>query len=389
MVVEDTAQVLRLLTNMLGALGYRVSAWPDGEQALQAAARTPPDLFLLDINLPGLSGLEVCEKLKADERLGSLPVIFLSADDDTTEKVRALRAGGVDYITKPFHIEEVAARVQTHLQLRQFQRTLEEQNTQLERVVADRTRDLAQAYERLQSLDRLKRDFLDMISHEMRTPSNNIMGITPLLFGLCPASTERDELFGLYQQSSSRLLRLLDDADLLNSLEMPVRQSEAPAFTLRDILREATALTPHIETTARLTEACAATPIQGEPTLLIRALMIAIRLAGCFRTRATQVTVVGRAEAEHTHLEFASDNLSLSPAGIAHFFELTSVARSSSAAESLGLAPVLAHRILSLFGGAIRLVSDGDRQGHLLITLARQNADPATPGQRQAELPFS
>lgn len=116
-VVEDEAEYREILTNLLEEIGYEVYAFTKGVDALAAAPETPPDLLLLDINMPGMDGYEVCERFKADERLKDIPVIFISGLTDTQNIIHALRSGGVDYITKPFRIEEVLARVRAHLAL--------------------------------------------------------------------------------------------------------------------------------------------------------------------------------------------------------------------------------------------------------------------------------
>jgi DNA-binding response OmpR family regulator len=118
MIVDDTPQNLKLLGNMLREEGYHVYSFPKGEFALKAAERNTPDLILLDINMPGMNGYEVCEKLQEDPVLREIPVIFLSALNEMEDKVKAFSSGGVDYITKPFQFEEVIARIQTHLALR-------------------------------------------------------------------------------------------------------------------------------------------------------------------------------------------------------------------------------------------------------------------------------
>jgi len=125
MVVDDTPANLRLLGNMLGERGYSVRPFPRGSLALRAAGNDPPDLILLDINMPEINGFELCGKLKEDPKLEEIPVIFISALTETMDKVKAFRAGGVDYITKPFQIEEVGARVETHLKIRRYQRELQ------------------------------------------------------------------------------------------------------------------------------------------------------------------------------------------------------------------------------------------------------------------------
>ena len=135
MVVDDTPANLRLLQELLRAKGYRVLAFPEGQLALHAAAKSPPDLILLDINMPGMDGFTVCARLKANEELKKIPVLFISALTETAEKVRAFSVGGVDYVTKPFQIEEVHARVETHLRLRRMQSELEMHNLHLEELV--------------------------------------------------------------------------------------------------------------------------------------------------------------------------------------------------------------------------------------------------------------
>ncbi len=126
LVVDDTPENLRLLSELLQKQGYNARPVPNGSLALKAAEHDPPDLILLDINMPGLNGYEVCRRLKQDKTLNGIPVLFISALEETLDKVRAFQVGGVDYITKPFHFEEVNARVETHLDLRRFQLQLEE-----------------------------------------------------------------------------------------------------------------------------------------------------------------------------------------------------------------------------------------------------------------------
>jgi DNA-binding response OmpR family regulator len=127
MVVDDQPANLKLLEDLLTQQGHAVRSFPRGRLALDAAGRNAPDLILLDINMPEMNGFEVCKRLKADEKLAGIPVLFLSALSETRDKLNAFRAGGVDYITKPFQVEEVRARVETHLELyraRQVEREL-------------------------------------------------------------------------------------------------------------------------------------------------------------------------------------------------------------------------------------------------------------------------
>ena len=145
LVVDDVSANLRVLTGMLKDRGYKVRPVPSGALALLAARKDPPDLILLDINMPEMNGHEVCQHLKADETLRGIPVIFISALNENLDKVKAFAMGGVDYITKPFQMEELHARVETHLKLRRLQVELEETNSRLERVNGRMSRDLEAA----------------------------------------------------------------------------------------------------------------------------------------------------------------------------------------------------------------------------------------------------
>ncbi len=140
LIVDDTLENLRLLDTLLTTAGYQVRPTSDAHLGLLTAKKKLPDLILLDIKMPGMDGYEVCEQLKADERTRDIPVIFISAMTDTADKVRGFALGGVDYITKPFQEEEVIARVEKHLTIRNLQKRLEEQNTQLQQEIAERKR---------------------------------------------------------------------------------------------------------------------------------------------------------------------------------------------------------------------------------------------------------
>ena len=152
MVVDDTVANLKLLDEMLSKQGYRVRSFPRGRLALAAAAREMPDLILLDIQMPEMNGYEVCERFKADPVLGGIPIIFISAQHESMDKVRAFAVGGVDYVTKPFQFAEVDARVRTHLELRR------------------QKLELQVSYQRLQDLEQLRDNLAHMVVHDMRSP---------------------------------------------------------------------------------------------------------------------------------------------------------------------------------------------------------------------------
>ena len=214
LVVDDTPANLRLLAGILNGKGYKVRPVPNGELALSAARGMPPDLILLDIMMPEMNGYEVCQKIKADERTRDIPVIFISAINDVLDKVKAFAVGGVDYITKPFQMEEVLVRVETHLAMCHLQNKLKQKNEELtvtlEQLKA--TQNHLVHSEKMAALGQL----IAGIAHEINTPlgaiRSSIGNITnfldnnletlPVFFQ--ELSAERQQDFVKLMQSSSK-----------------------------------------------------------------------------------------------------------------------------------------------------------------------------------------
>jgi putative two-component system response regulator len=140
LIVDDAPENLRILVAVLKSAGFEPRPVTSGELAIETALFDPPDLVLLDVNMPGMTGWDVCRSFKNDERLRDIPIIFISGLQGTDDKVEAFNVGGVDYVSKPFHEQEVLARVRTHLNLRKLQRELASQNVQLEQRIADQVK---------------------------------------------------------------------------------------------------------------------------------------------------------------------------------------------------------------------------------------------------------
>jgi signal transduction histidine kinase len=162
LIVDDTPDNLRLLSTMLAEQNYDVRSVRSGSAALMGVQGQPPDLILLDINMPGMNGYEVCQRLKENPDSRDIPVIFISALNEVFDKVKGFSVGGVDYISKPFQVEEVLVRVENHLKLRQLQ--VELQNS------LDHQRELNQRIEELATLEernRIARDIHDSLGHAL------------------------------------------------------------------------------------------------------------------------------------------------------------------------------------------------------------------------------
>ncbi|MEH2295287.1 GGDEF domain-containing response regulator [Nostoc sp.] len=147
LIVDDTPDNLRLLTKILESQGYIIRKSLNGKMALQAASRHPPDLILLDINMPEMNGYEVCQQLKASKTTDQIPIIFISALDQINNKVLAFELGGQDYISKPFQELEVLIRVRNQLLIKQQNQELIEQNERLEHEVKERLKAEAEVRE--------------------------------------------------------------------------------------------------------------------------------------------------------------------------------------------------------------------------------------------------
>lgn len=136
LIVDDLADNLRVLSHALKSHGYRVRAVKDGAMALMGAKAIPPDVILLDIRMPEMDGYEVCRRLKGEPETQDIPIIFLSALDETIDKAMAFEVGGADYITKPFQVGEMLARVQHQVTIQHLKKQVAEQNQQLEQMNA-------------------------------------------------------------------------------------------------------------------------------------------------------------------------------------------------------------------------------------------------------------
>jgi two-component system, sensor histidine kinase and response regulator len=244
LIVDDNPQNLQVLGKQLQEKKYEIEFATNGPAALDWLDTKKFDLILLDINMPGMSGFDVCKKIRINPQLNNVPVIFLSADTDRESILRGFELGAQDYITKPFDSRELIVRVKTHLSLKETLEKLEQLNRSLEEKVLERTNQLKEANEKLAAtnlklidLDKAKSDFLNLISHEIRTPLNGILGPLELLKGPVFAN-EIGSLIDILDTSVKRLERFSLDALLITRLQTRAGEIKNETISLPGIFNE-------------------------------------------------------------------------------------------------------------------------------------------------------
>jgi signal transduction histidine kinase len=209
LIIDDSNVNLTLLCNILQQHNFCVELANNGEKGLALAKQTIPDIILLDVIMPGWDGYETCWRMKQEASLANIPILFLSALGNTKNKVRALQAGGVDYISKPFQKEELLARVQTHIELSHLRHNLEREvanQTEKVRLLIDA---LQLSYDRAQQASMLKTAFLRNISHEFRTPMNIVLGMTEMLIEETVLTEEQHEYAESVMKAGNQLMDIL------------------------------------------------------------------------------------------------------------------------------------------------------------------------------------
>jgi two-component system sensor histidine kinase/response regulator len=371
MAVDDQPANLKLLEDLLSQQGHTVVSFPGGRLALEAAARNPPDLILLDINMPEMSGFKVCERLKADEKLATIPVIFLSALSDASDKVHAFQCGGVDYVTKPFQVDEVQARVRTHLKIHQLQKELQLHANHLEELVESRTRELAETQARLKVLDRAKSDFLRLIHHELRSPLNGLLGVGELILDEVGATEDGVELRQMFDQSRQRMLTILDDALLLTEIEVASDSFSSEATDLVCTLHAAIQGTAGFAQSRGVSielEPGEAGCVAAKRDLLQKAIQALLETAVKFSKAGQVVRLHARPNPGGVAVLIRSGGR-IPESAIGNFFQVFSIGEAITPGGDLGLGPPVSQRILALFGGSITVENLEPSGIQLTVTL--------------------
>lgn len=366
-IADDTPENLTLLRDLLTQEGYRVRPVLQGELALRIARKEPPDLILLDVLMPGLNGYETCERLKADPLTADCPVLFISALDGTSDKVRGFQVGGLDYITKPFRQEEVLARVRTHLALRAAQKMLKAQNTAL--VAAAN----------------LQADVERILRHDLRGPLANIIAFSELIAQESGQETPVGENAKIINDAAYSALSMIHGSFDLLRMERGTYELRPETYaireTLQQIFREMGAIARQKSLSLRLVDAGADDKagflVQGE-RLLTRSLFYnLLKNAIEASPEAGEVSVSLACRAAERMVEVRLHNFGEVPESLrAQFFEKYATAGKIGGS---GLGTYSARLMALTQGGSISLDSSVPGQTTLVVILpaAPENALPA------------
>lgn len=244
LIVDDNPRNLQLMSSLLKEHGYKLFVTNSGENALVFLEQTIPDLILLDIMMPGMSGFEVCRRIKGNSRLKSVPVIFLTAKNEVEDVVEGFEAGAVDYVTKPFNSREVLVRISTHLQLQQASRKLAEQNRELE--VLNDSMQVSRAIieedkKHLEQLNKEKNRFFSIIAHDLRSPISGLLGLSEIIRTQAGniSQEELKEYAGLLYDASSEVYNLLENLLDWSRTQMNVMSYSPEKFLLKPAINEA------------------------------------------------------------------------------------------------------------------------------------------------------
>ncbi|MCP4109579.1 MAG: response regulator [Desulfobacteraceae bacterium] len=391
LVVDDTPENLHLLIRMLKEKDYHVRASPNGSLALAGVETEPPDLILLDIMMPDMNGYEVCEKLKADKRFRDIPVIFISALGQALDKVKAFSLGGVDYITKPFQVDEVLARVSTHLAIRGLQKQLEKANKTLEQRVAERTSELAvmnkelkTAKEAAEAASQAKTRFLANIGHELRTPMNHIIGCTELTLTSRFTPEEQQKYVGYALASARQLSGIIDDLIDLSRIEADGISSENTSFSLDMVLDTVVErLRSNADAKGLVLKPQAKSGIPewatGNVNILIRILLKIAENAVKF-TEKGEIRISASRKEDLLYFTVSDDGIGISAAHLETIFRDFTQADESTTRKygGMGLGLTMARRMVDAMGGTLWAESVEGRGSDFHFTFRNFSISPGS-----------
>ncbi|MEO5339812.1 MAG: ATP-binding protein [Magnetococcus sp. MYC-9] len=380
LLVDDQPELIDVVLSVLRK-DYEVRVAINGESALQIAARGDIDLILLDVVMPEMGGHEVCRRLKQDPVTRNIPVIFLTGRQDAEDEATGFALGGVDYIHKPPNFHLLRARVSSQLELKRHR-------DHLEALVQERTQALEQINQQLQTANQAKADFLMVISHEMRTPLNAVIGFSDCLLSDAQLNEEHRSFVRLIHDSGKHLLANINDIIDFVRMSSSGLLADRVAFDLLDHLQEVVELLQGdadrkglpilVEVEERLPR-----KVLGDPRRLGQVLRHLLHNAikfterGCVTVRLAVTPLPDRARC---HFTVEDTGCGIPEDKIPHVFQQFTQAESpyTRKQDGFGLGLAICQKLVLAMSGQLQVVRS-DASGTLLsfvVDLAWESADP-------------
>ena len=377
LIVDDTPQNLSVLHDMLTAQGYRVRPALNGDLALKAVRHMLPDLILLDIMMfPGIDGYEVCRRLKSDERYRHVPIIFISALGDVDDKIKAFEAGGVDYITKPFHVQEVLARVETHLALQAMQRQQQAHTIQVQQYAHE-----------LQAANAELAQYAYVVSHDLKAPLRAIHNYADFLsedLGDRLEEEQQSYLDGM-KIAVREANTLIDDILALSRLER--RHSEIETLDVGEFLR---ALIDglNLPNDVEISMPDDWPAIAVEPLLFRQIFQNLLGNAVKFTIAECKKIELGwRTETPGWYEFFVRDNgIGIAPDHQQQIFQIFERLHTKEEFDGTGIGLAIVKKAAGKLGGSIRVESEPGRGSTFFLMLPESTGIHPSPGSSPKEL---
>ncbi|HMA61863.1 MAG TPA: response regulator [bacterium] len=368
MIVDDEAENLRILEQMLQVEWGNVVAFPNGEMALEAAQKNPPDLVLLDIRMPGMSGFSVCDKFKENDKLKDIPVIFLSALSGAQNKVFAFEKGAVDYITKPLQEAEVLARVRTHIKLVDYQNNLK-------KMVKKRTETIEKISDRLHKWDQTKNIWLRQITKNLQEVLDNISETFNSI------STKQNdikdeyfqELVDTYEDQWERIENLMNHTREVTSLDPTTAEFDFTGVNLDNAIgkaiQEKNVLKEILE--IKSDQHTKNLKVPGPAPLIKRALLDIILLIRAFLQPDQKIYIYCSENKNRVKINIQSKENKLLDKGIVEYFEAGIMDTIDDNFQDLTPGIILARNIIELLNGNIVVTGQEDEFIKIIVVLPK------------------
>ena len=377
LIVDDNYENLQVLGMHLQEAGYDIEFSTSGKTALEWLENEEFDIALLDINMPGMSGFELCSKIRENNKLKRLPIIFLSADDQRENILKGLSIGGQDYISKPFDSRELIARVNTHITLKKKIDALATLSQTLEKKVEERTIQLKIAKERAEKSDSMKHAFLSNFSHEIRTPLTGIVSTAELLVSEQLSDDDKNFCVESIKKSSFKLVNtissVLEMSQLLSGSIIANFAKTDIVKILKEVYEEFIDLFKNKNISLNIEINDIINEIITDRNILKIILTKLVDNALKFTESDGQVSIGIKPLAEQIEIFVSDTGIGMDDETIKNVF--TTFFRndpSSRNKEGVGLGLALAQNFCKLLNGEIHITSSPDKGTYIGITLPFQ-----------------